>query len=624
MAYQAVTIEKDTAPDGSAEKQKEALRITKNRHDPVWSESFPVKLQRFVRQWRIKTAKIRETNKKMLIQYANGYYSGNGAMIQPMNLIDRGVNIIAPYLISKNPKILVDAKQGVPAARSFARTMELAMENLVREIKLSKATLRPAAFNSFFSMGIVRTGVAPAWKVEVMGYLHDVGQPYADNINFEDYIGDFGARCREEMVMEGNSYLLSEEFIKTSGLYKNYDTLQPDNKNYESTHPSTIVDNDSSAYQGGDSESLRPECRLIDLWIPDERIIITIPEEGNGNKIMRTVEYDGPDDGPYDTLTYGYFPNTIIPIPPVYKWSGLNSIINRLCSKMSAQALREKKMLLYELGNSDDAELIENTEDGGRAGVRSVDSMKEVEFGGVAETNFTFMQFLENQYSISGGNLYTIGGRDTQAETLGQEQMLQANASKQLQDMVYEVHEFTKSIITKLAGYLWVDPMKEMDLVKEIGEFKLRTKFTPDIREGKFLDYTFDVEPYSMSALSPEVRYQRLMQLIGQVVLPTVEIAAQQGSMLNVDELVKESARYLDIKNLDKWWKSAAPQSAQPNAYQPLADTSSSGAGQSGKGAADARFGGGKAGASRSANNNQHMSRTAGENSSEAVSSKVK
>lgn len=597
------------------DNQKKALHLKRDNGRDVRT-SFPARLQACVKGWRDYTKNVRQVRKRMLQHYANGYYQGTNAEAQPMNLIDRGVNIIAPFLVSKNPRVMVDAKNGVPASRSFARTMELAMEHLLREIRFAQQTMRPATFNSLFSIGIVRTGIMSSYQVELFGYLHDVGQPYADSIDFEDYVADFRARHREEMMVEGHSYILPEEFVKTSGLFKNTDRLTPTNKNKSDTRPATIVDNDFSRDDNA-FEDLRATVRLVDLWIPDERIIVTIPEEGQGDHILRTVEYDGPEDGPYDILAYRYFDETILPIPPVYTWMGLNAIINRLCGKMSVQALREKKILLYDLANADDAELVANASDGERVGVRSAEAFKEAEFGGVSETNFTFMQFLEQQYSITGGNLYTIGGRESQAETLGQEQMLQANASKQLQDMVTQVHEFTRSIVHKLAWYLWSDPMIQIPVIKQIGDFKLKTQLTPDIREGDFLDYTFDIEPYSMSIHSPEVRYQRLLQLIGQIVLPTAQMAAAQGASVDANELVKEAARYLDVKNLDNWWKSVVPQEVGMNPYQPMGSS-----GKPSNGQADGRFGAGESSASQMADVQQHSGRTANEmHSSEAPQS---
>jgi hypothetical protein len=574
-------------------------------------DSFPVRLQKAVVSWDQYTEPTRKLRRKMHQQYASGWFENKAGESQPMNLIDRFVNIVCPYLVSQNPRVLIDPKRGINASRSFARTLELALEHLFDEIELSAYTLRPAVLNSMFSMGITKTGIMADSQVEIFGYLHDVGQPFCDSIDYDDYVGDFRARNKQEMEIEGNRFCVPMEYVRDSGLFKNYDNLSYVKEyNAEQTSPEEIAKKHMVPFEH--RNELRKKVWLTDLWIPDEGIIVTIPPEGQGNKIMRVVEYDGPEDGPYDLLTYHHFPNSVIPIPPIYNVLNLNNIINRLVTKMNHQASREKKVMLYELSGAEDAETIRNTPDGFTAGVKNVDAFKEVEFGGVAETNFPFVQFLEQQYSIQGGNLYTIGGRESQAETLGQEQMLQANASKQLQDMVLQVHRFTRSITKKLAWYLWSDPYIQIPVIKELGEFKLKVEYTPDVREGDFFDYGFDIEPYSMSMMSPETRFQRLMQLVGQVVLPTAQIAATQGSMLNVSELVNECARFLDVRNIDKWWMTGIPQETQMNPYMP-----EQGAPKSGQG--DGRFSSSDNDGSNMNNMLQHMNRTAGESSSESA-----
>ena len=580
---------------------------------------FPVRIQKCVNNWRVYTEPMRKLRKKMLQQYAAGWYENKIGESQPMNLIDRAVSIIAPYLISQNPRVNIDPKRGLKASRSFARTMELALEHLFHEILFAQNTMRPAVVNSLFSMGIVKTGIGQSYKIEVEGYTKDIGQPYADSIDFDDYIGDFRARNRQEMYIEGNSYCLPFEYVMDCELYKNYDGLSTSKERNrgDDTSPENVAKKHMIPFESRDD--YRDMVWLNDVWIPEEGIVITLPEEGQGRKVMREVEYDGPEFGPYDTLAFKYFPNSIVPIPPVYGMLNLNSIINRLVVKMKDQAEREKKVMLYELGSADDAEVIRNANDGFTAGVKNTDAFKEVEFGGVSPANFPFVQFLEAQYSIQGGNLYTIGGRESQADTLGQEQMLQANASKQLQDMVLQVHNFTRSIVRKLAWYLWSDPYIQIPVVKELGEFKLKVSYTPDVREGDFFDYGFDIEPYSMAMMSPEVRFQKLMQLISGVVLPTAQIAASQGSMLNVNELVTECARFLDIRNLDRWWMNGIPNETEMNPYQPQ-QGSPGGSSKPKSGQSDGRFSGGDDAGSNLNNMVQHMNRTGGEQSSMAAS----
>ncbi len=587
-------------------------RLRRKRKRDV-RKRFPVRVQEMSEQWDIQTRPMRKLTVKMLGQYAAGWYDGKSmANKQPLNLIDRGVQIIGPYLVGGPPKVMIDAKRNMSSNRPFARTLELALEHLFREIKFHELTLRPAVFNSMFSMGVVKTGIMKSGEVELYGHLHDVGQGYADNISWDDYRGDFMASNREDMEIEGHEYLLPMEAVVDSGLFRNYDHLQSDSIPYsESTSPDAISKDGGQSQGGARYERLRKVVRLQDFWIPDEGIVITVPRLGEGVKIMRTVEWEGPESGPFDVLGYRFFSGSPIAIPPVFTWLGYNNIINKLVDKMNQQAQRERKIVAYDLGSSQDAKYISQTPDGSTVGVKNIDGIKELEMGGVSETNFQFIQFMEQQFSIAGGNLYTIGGRASGAETLGQEQMLQANASKALEDMVQQVHQFTKSIVEKLAWFMWSDPLIELPVIKRVAGYELETKFSQETKEGDFFDYAFDIEPYSMSRMNPEMRYQKLLQLVSQVVLPTMDIAAQQGSQLNVDELVREAARFMDVRNLDRWWSPAIPQEAQANPYQPMQGTTKPKSGQ-----ADGRFSGGDSDASNMSNLSQQQSRAGGQSSS--------
>lgn len=537
---------------------------------------FPVRLQRAVGQWYKYTEPMRQARHRMLQHYAAGWYSNQPAFSQPLNLIDRGVQIIGPYLVSRNPKVMVQPKRNLTLNASFARTLELALEHLFKEIKLASHTLRPAVINSLFSMGIVKTGTWGAYKVKVFDRLHEVGMPYADNVDFEDYFTDVLARHREEAFFEGNYYLLPAEYVRDSGLYKHTDRLCEQAPLQEATRPEGIA-KEGIAWQGDETQTLTKMVRLMDVWIPEENVVLTLPPEGQGDKILRRVTHDGPTEGPYDLLGYRWFPNSVVPIPPVFTWLNLNQKINRLVSRMSSQAERHKKILLYETSSAHDIQQAIETHDGMSAGVKNTDSVKEIEMGGFSPENFPFLQWLENQYSITGGNLYVIGGRETQADTLGQEQILQSNASKQLEDMVQQVHEFTKSVMEKLLWNLWTNPFIQVPVIKRLGELEIEVLYSQEAQEGDFWDYSVDLEPYSMSSMSPSMRYQQILQLISQLVLPTAQIAAAQGASLNVTELVQEAARYLDIRNLERWWNTTMPMTTALNPYQPQQGTPKNG-----------------------------------------------
>jgi hypothetical protein len=147
--------------------------------------------------------------------------------------------------------------------------------------------------------------------------------------------------------------------------------------------------------------------------------------------------------------------------------------------------------------------------------------------------------------------------------------MMMSNAARALDDRVYQMYQMTKSIVRKLVWFLWTDPLITVPLIKRVAGVDLKVEYSQAAQEGDFFDYTFDIEPHSMSRMNPEMRYQRLIQLISSIVLPTAQIAAEQGSMLNVTNLVEEAARYLGITNVRDWWMSSIPAVPGMNPYQP-------------------------------------------------------
>jgi len=525
------------------------------------SKKFPIRVQDAIEECFSRTKPVRQVRQRMLKQYANGFYSGGQSAQRrpmPLNIIDRGVQIIAPFLVTNDPRVLIKTRYGASkkGLKSFATTLELALTHLFGEIKLAQRTLRPLVIDSLFAMGITKTGVWTAGTVDMGGWLADVGQPYCDRVDFNDYFFDVFARNREELAFEGNRYRLPLQFVRDSGLFKNYDSVVPDLSQQKDVDPKTIVDdNDEVEYT-----ELREMVELQDVYLPDEGTVITLPLRGYGNKIMRTVEWEGPEDGPYDILMYKNYPESVIPIAPVYTWLDISKTLNIMVRKMAENCEREKSIGVYQAGEEEDAGRWKDAKHGDVIGLQNPGSAKEITIGGFEPKSMEFAQYLEHQFAISYSNLYGIGGKGAQAKTLGQEQMMQYNATRALDDMEEQFHNFTRSIIKKLAFFLWTDPTKQIPMIRNVGGMDIEVTYSKDAQEGDFVDYSFDIDPYSLSRMSPELRQQKMMELISGVILPLAPLAMQQGSYPDVDVIVKEMGRYMHIPDLETWWKSAVPQ----------------------------------------------------------------
>lgn len=561
-------------------------------------KSFVQRLQQAKKSWdKLVEAPLAHRN-KMLYNWIAGYTSTGGEKNpHTLNLIDRGIGIVVPYLAMSNPKTMISTE--ILRLRPSAYTTQLAMNHLLDEIKFSRYTLRPAIFNSMFGSGIVKSGIVRNKQVEIEGYLHDLGQPYSDVVDDSDYIGDVTARNRESFEMEGNIYYMPTEYAKEFFGKKHSDSIRPNYK-LEDRSPEQIV---KGGVAQSDYQALRNYTKFVDLWIPDEEIIVTIMPEGY-ERILRTVEWDGPEGGPYDVLGYKWFPKYSIPKPPVWGWMPFDTAINLLINKMRKQAEREKSFLAYEGSIADEVADIATIEDGGTRRVSNIGAMKEIQLGGVNPENYNWVGYLENQASKTGGNWDVAGGRDVMSKTLGQEQMLMSNATRIIDDMVSQVYEFATSIMRKQAWYLWTDPLIQIPQIKRIpGVGSIEVMFDQAAKEGDFWDYSFNIEPHSMQRFNSEMEYQKMLSYLGQFVFPVAGLAAQQGMQLDVNVMHEDLSRYLGLRGTKGWFKSAVPSGVEMNPYQPQMGTVQKG---KNKDISDGRTGAGGA-ASRNANLRQQQ-----------------
>jgi len=115
--------------------------------------------------------------------------------------------------------------------------------------------------------------------------------------------------------------------------------------------------------------------------------------------------------------------------------------------------------------------------------------------------------------------------------------------------------------------------------VQTIEGFPVERLFSENTKEGGFDDYIYDLDVYSMANMNPEMRFQRLIQIIGTIIIPMADLAMQQGEYPIVGEIVKEVAKYLNVPNVDRWWKSSMPmQQEGMNTYNSAAQRAGAGA----------------------------------------------
>jgi hypothetical protein len=134
--------------------------------------------------------------------------------------------------------------------------------------------------------------------------------------------------------------------------------------------------------------------------------------------------------------------------------------------------------------------------------------------------------------------------------------------------MQKEVTEFTQGVLEDLMFYLFYDPNpKQKEVIKKVPGFEsitLSVPFNPDDREGDYIQYNVQMEPYSMQHQSPESKIQGIRTIILEMVQPLLPMMEQQGVTLNVEKLFKTLSKLSNIPELDDILEYASPDIAQP------------------------------------------------------------
>lgn len=505
-----------------------------------------------------KMAKFRQARMLMLNRYTSRFYgkaNSENMPADPLNLIYQAVTTLVPNLVYSDPKAMVSTEY--LAYRPYTDLLELALNVNVRAIRLAK-TLRKIITDSIFLAGFYKSGLAVSGQtLDIDGFYHDIGQTYADRVDPDDMVLDPSAREWEECKMIGNRYQADSEQLIASGYLTEEQVLKLSSRyqNTSSRKEAGTLSSPSSIYSG-EFDQLLKEVDLVDLWLPEENVIVTmpwLPENKIHPEFLRVTEYNGPESGPYGMLGYAFVPDNILPVAPAMIWTDLHVLANKMARKMARQADRSKRIIAYESSNWQDAQAIVDADDGETVRVDSVDGIREIQYGGTSDDLYEYFGWVKEQFSEMAMNIDLLSGVGTDEPTATQAEMLQANTSVRLSDMQNLVYHFTGEIMEHLAFFLHTDPLIELPLIRRTpGGEEQQVFYTPEMREGDWLDYHVKVKPYSMARQDPNRKVRRLIEFSSNVI-PAVATAYQiLGPAYNIEAMINIIGREMGIEELDE------------------------------------------------------------------------
>jgi hypothetical protein len=171
-----------------------------------------------------------------------------------------------------------------------------------------------------------------------------------------------------------------------------------------------------------------------------------------------------------------------------------------------------------------------------------------------------FLQVKDLFFTVPGGNLDALGGLSPQSRTLGQDELLNAQASQRISEMKDRTLIYWRDVIRSLAFYEWTEPLRERNLEKKIigVSESIPVKWSPETREGDFLDYNIDIDPYSLEVQSPAQKVQGIVNVFNQFIAPFGQQMQAQGIGIDFQALMKIIGNYSNLPELGEILTSAS------------------------------------------------------------------
>jgi len=503
-----------------------------------------------------KLKPFREKRKDAITEFCGSEYADNatGKSVY-LNLLAMAVNIYVRQAVTRAPRAKITTR--FQNLRPIAKNFELAVNDLVEDMNLG-VMLRMAVTDALFSpLAAVKIGLKNTGKFKYGEEEIPVTEPFVNLISFDDYVRDMEARSAYSPAYEGNRYTMEldelHEVFPSSrklGLSDSNLGARNDNRVESISHDTTMH-----------GESIKKMIELQDLWLPKHRLMVTYVLDKPDFPIS-VVEYDTGEKGPYRTLWFTGVPDNAMPLAPLGLLKNLQKFISSCMRRLYSQAQKQKSVVGF--NNRDSAGRFKSCADGDGIwweGEKPV----PLSSGGVNQSTFALMLQLKDVFSWAGGNLDSLGGLSPMAETATQDAQLTRIASGQIQDMQDATAEFAREIMEQLAWYEWTDPIRTRNLEKEIPgtSLKISTVWSPETRDGDFLDMNFNIIAESMREENPAAKLQRLDYALKNIFIPNLPVLMQQGYTLDFNKLADIYADYADLQELRQIITTADPNMMQ-------------------------------------------------------------
>lgn len=485
----------------------------------------------------------------------------------PINKMAQFLEAYTALTVPDNPQCQINPT--LRSLRVFGGTYQRSLNNLAKEIRL-RDSARECITDAYYLAGCMKLH-REKWKKQKLYDLDiDPGIPSATCIPPYDLAYDTTAKRESQMKWSADKYR-----VPFSHLQAGVDAGVYDAELVKQLRPTSKKDGEEKSMGVGslgstDDDEIEPMIDMADVWIEStDRVYYCIVEDPREFKLknmkpLGSHEHRNSDHGPHYILGFFHYPHKVMPISPASRIDPLNRAINANLDKEIDSVSNYKQNLIYSSQGESTAQKLQKAKHL-QPLLGDPRELTVITSGGsdpnCAQAIVRWFEYLND----ANGNINTIAGLGTSAETLGQEQLIANAANKKVSALQSAVAAWLGEIFKGLGFMLFEDEFHTfVNQITVAGYTSDQDQWRPYEREGNFSDFNFEITATDLKINPPAMQAELLMSVVERVFAPLVQLIVQQGGTMDMAELAEELGRLLNMPVFERIIRFAnAPQTEE-------------------------------------------------------------
>ena len=526
-------------------------------------------------------------------------------MKQAINLHAQHVKTLVTYLTSNPPEAEIEPRDSSLEFEAVA--IKTAMDEDAERMRLRDKYQELVIECAISGFAVNKIGIKAGSAVFSDGTTEiDPGEIYEEPVDIDDYVVDPLARRFSEKRFHGHRVRVNKSSVLQSKVFGHSKDDGPkvnqwlaDESEVEgilnamtTVKSATGSTNDrvSSLAEGGDKplSAGDEDDEMVEVWeefwyMDGTTYRIVIPAKPGtaetvdlgATKFLAIEEYEGPEDGPLEILTFLPIQSSVIPLSLDQWQRDLALAMESLGNKLIQQGLKGKRVHIYDPAFKDEIDRLRQAPDGEFiAGDPS--KVTTVEMAGMQKDALQAVQYLWGEWNNMTGNMQLASGANDVGKTATAFSGLLGRVQGFMAFLQGRIEDFASRCLRRRVWWFITDPLMERQIPYRISDtYTVPVTFSAEAKQGRFEDFSYKVSAASMAPMDPTMEVNAWTQFFTQV---APALANGIKAQIYKPSILRVTARKFRLKEIDQALNDQTlDQMAQQASQQQLAEFAQSG-----------------------------------------------